>query len=358
MTHSARGWLLTVALGFVCQALSLRAAAQEPARPEYLPSSVVVQEQYSAYALPPSGWPVYDFSQPDPLLDRPYSAQPSLFANVETNVLWLHLRNQLGGFVQNGFTGQGERVKFAGNPLDPTASPRFEVGYRFPDNWGSLSFGYRFLVSQGHDQLMTDSNDVVQAPANQDGRLVYNQMDFTYNSREYSLDPNWNMRWGVGVRTMFLYFDSRLQFIDPGTDPGTILAQSESNYIQCYGAWAYLDLERRIGDSGFAVFGRLEGTDTYARTYQNYTETVAGAGPGGGPETFLNRYTGGVMVSIAREVLGVSYVVPEWNYSRFMLGYQYETYFQIGRQSPFNGFIDTRGQLDAHGLFLRAEINF
>jgi hypothetical protein len=165
------------------------------------------------------------------------------------------------------------------------------------------------------------------------------------------------MRWGAGLRTLFLFFDSRIQFIDPAMDPGTPLAQTESNHLRCYGVWGFCDIERKMPLPGLAIFGRLEGTDTYARTSQQYTETVAGS-PGGGPLGFVNRFDGSVGVSILREVLGLSYTVPQWNYARFMLGYQYETYFQIGRQSPTSGIIDTRGQLDVHGLFLRGEFTF
>jgi hypothetical protein len=52
---------------------------------------------------------------PDPLLDRPYSAQPGFFANVETNFLLLHLRSRLGAPVFNTFTGSNDTVSFAGN---------------------------------------------------------------------------------------------------------------------------------------------------------------------------------------------------------------------------------------------------
>jgi hypothetical protein len=65
-------------------------------------------------------------------------------------------------------------VSFAGNRLDPTASPRFEIGYRLPDNWGSIQLGYRFLATSGTDQLTTGPQDNVQAPANQVGRLDFN----------------------------------------------------------------------------------------------------------------------------------------------------------------------------------------
>jgi hypothetical protein len=321
-----------------------------------LPAPTPVQERPAPYILPAPGWPEIDLSGPDPLLDRPYSAQPGWFANVETTILWPHLRNQLGDRLPNPFTGQADAIAFAGNRLDPTASPRFEVGYRLPDNWGSLSFGYRFLATQGHDQLVTGPEDAVQGATDQVGRFDYNMVDFVYGSREYSLDPNWNMRWGIGARMLFLYFDSRIQFVSPATDEGAVQGQSESNHLRCYGPWGYLDIERKIGHTGLSVFGRLEGMDSYARINQIYRETVAGA-PGEAAQTLQDRLTGAVSVSMLREVVGLSYTVPRWNYSRFMLGYEYETYFQIGRLSTA-GPVDTRGQLDVHGLFLRAELNF
>jgi len=156
---------------------------------------------------------------------------------------------------------------------------------------------------------------------------------------------------------MYFFFDSQLQFINPAADVGTILKQTESNHLRAYGVWSFLDLERTMPIPGLAIFGRLEGTDFYARTSEVYTETVSG-GSGAAPLGFVNRFDGSVGPSILREVLGVSYTVPQWNYARFMLGYQYETFFHIGRQSPPDSILDTRGQLDVHGLFLRGEFNF
>jgi hypothetical protein len=85
---------------------------------------------------------------------------------------------------------------------------------------------------------------------------------------------------------------------------------------------------------------------------------VAG-NPGDLPATFQARYSGAVSVPTLRGVFGLSYTVPSWSrHSRFLLGYEYETFFQIGRETPTPGILDTRGQLDAQGLFLRAEISF
>jgi hypothetical protein len=156
---------------------------------------------------------------------------------------------------------------------------------------------------------------------------------------------------------MSLFFDLRGQFAAAGGEPGTALAQSESNYVQCYGFWANLDLERQLRPPGLCAFFRLEGADFFARVHQNYTETVAGS-PAEGPQTFAASFRGSVGPSSLREVVGVSYTVPRWNVSRFLIGYQYAQFFQIGRLSSTTGVPDTRGSLDANGLFLRAEFNF
>jgi hypothetical protein len=372
MMYSCRTWFIAVAVACLPFSGTMTfVQAQDPPKkqgqgngqlattpPEDIqtaPTPVTPREP--AYVLPPVCWPTYDFAEPNPLLDRPYVAQPGYFANSETNILWLHLHNKLSAPVPNPVTGNLDQVDLGHTHLDVGVAQRFEFGCRLPDNWGTCSFGYGFLSTQGQQASFTGPEDSLQAIADKRGRLVYNMFDLTYGSREFSLDPFCNMRWGVGFRTLFLYFDSRGNFTAPGSDPGSVLAQFESNFVQQYGAWAYLDLEREFGPPGLACFLRVEGADFFARNHQNYTEVVAG-GPGQGPQTTTVSFAGSVGPSSLREVLGISYTVPQWNYSRFMLGYQYEQFFQIGRQSPASGIIDTRGSLDAHGFFLRAEFNF
>jgi hypothetical protein len=368
-----RGWLLAAAVTWACSGSIARAqvavlppdpgaqpAGQSgPPRPadDTLPYPAALAQRPPAYALPPEGWPAVDFAQPDPLLDRPYSAQPGFFTNVEMNVLWLHLHNRLSGPVLNAVTGQTDQVMLGRTRLDAAVAPRFEVGSRIPDNWGSVMFGYGFLASRGREVSATGPEDTVQAPAEKVGRLVYNLFDLTYTSREYCLDPFGNMRWGVGPRLMFFYFDARGEFPSAGPGPGSALTQSETNFIHCYGFWAFLDVEREIGSSGLRAFFRLEATDLFGRVNQNYSQTVTG-NLGQGPLNTSARFTGSVGPSILREVVGVSYTVPQWNHTRFLLGYQYEEFFQIGRLSSTSGVPDTRGSLDAHGLVLRAEFNF
>jgi hypothetical protein len=129
-----------------------------------------------------------------------------------------------------------------------------------------------------------------------------------------------------------------------------------SNSVSGGGVWVFLDLERKMPIPGLAFFGRIEATDLISEIRQGYSETVVG--PNGAPLAFQARYDFSVGVPILREVIGASYTVPQWNYSRFMLGLQYETYFEIGRDNLNIGIPTSRGQLDLFGLFFRAELNF
>lgn len=361
MIASARGWLIAAAVAALA-GLHPQLGRADDAPPansagEQLPSPTALEPQRPpAYVLPPPSWPTYNYSQPDPLLDRPYAAQRGWYTNVEPNFLLVHLRNQLGGPVTNGITGATDFIKFQGNPVNPTISPRFEIGYRFPGNWGGFQLGYRFLTTQGSDHLTTGPEDNIQAPAQQQGVLNFNLIDFFYVSREFSFGPYWNLRWGAGARALFLYFNSGLRFLNPGSALGDIFAQNESNSVSGFGVGTFIDLERKMPIDGLALFGRFEATDLEAQVRQGYSETVTG--PGGAPLTFNARYDFSVGVPILREVVGASYTVPQWNYSRFMAGIQYETYFQIGRDQLTNGIPNSRGQLDLYGLFFRAEFNF
>jgi hypothetical protein len=361
MIPGARGWFVAAAVaalaGLHLQLGRAVAAPPADAEGETLTSPTpLAPQQPPAYVLPPPSWPTYNYNQPDPLLDRPYAAGPGWYTNVEPNFLLVHLRNQLGGPVTNGITGATDFIKFEGNPVNATISPRFELGYRFPGNWGGFQLGYRFLTTQGSDFMTTGPEDDIQAPAQQRGILNFNLVDFTYVSREFAVGPYWNMRWGAGARALFLYFNSGLQFINPGSALGDIRAQNESNSVSGFGVWSFIDLERKMPIPGLALFGRFEATDLEAQIRQGYSETVNG--PSGVPLAFAARYDFSVGVPILREVAGASYTVPHWNYSRFMLGIQYETFFQIGRDQNTSNIPNSRGQLDLYGLFFRAEFNF
>lgn len=366
MTCNFRRWLVLLA-GLVLLGTTLRAAAQEPV-PDTLPDPTPLIEQPPTpppYVLPPPGWPAVACECPDPLLDRPDAAQPGLVVNVEANPVMVHFRNQLNSPMPNPVTGKTDEVQFPGNQFNPTVSPRIEIGYRFPDNWGTCQFGYTSIASQGRDIVFTgvqpqDSNtsDSFQGYAGQEGRLDLNMMDLSYVSQDFIMGPQWNFRAGAGARYLASYLDSRIQFLAPAAGPGAILAQSESNRNSAGGVWAFLDVEHELfGIPGLYFFGRGEASQLYCRIRQNYAEEIVNAA-GAGTQLIQVQNASGIGLPILRGVVGLSYTVPQWNYMRFMIGYQYGSFFQLGRLTSTNEVTDTRGQLDIQGLLLRAEIHF
>jgi hypothetical protein len=334
-----------------------------------------VQDRPPAYVLPPppnytadgEGW------TRSPLLERlEEMALPGFFANVESSVVWIHLRNQLvGGTVTIAQTSgapvntalnlppgagmpiTGDVISFPGNPLDPTVTPRFEVGYHFPDGFGEVRLGYRFMESSGSDMLTVGD----LGPAAQHGRLDMNIIDLDYGTRQFSLWPNWQMRTAVGLRYATAFFDSHVAFLNPvtiqespfGLAPFTRFSQSESSFNRYIGAHGVFEVGRQLLVPELALFGRVEGSGLFGRVTQTFRETFAES-----PGSTETRRTSNVGVPTLATQVGLSYEVPRWNHSRFMIGYQFEMWWQFGRGNNDLSF----GTLDDQGLFLRAELNF
>jgi hypothetical protein len=308
---------------------------------------MIEEERPAPYILPPPDhWSTTELPFPDPLLDRPCAALPGLFFNVEPNALWTHFRNQLQIPIAVTPT-RTDTLAFFGPKLNPTVSPRFEIGCRLEDGWGSLLVGYRFLTTQGSSQEAADT----AGSAQNSGRLALNSFDFGYASQEFSLGPALDMRWRTGLRSTIVYYDARLSFNDRDTGPGSLLEQREINYFWGVGPWLGLDLARNTTIPGLAIFARVEGALQFGHITQTGTELF------GGNSQDATRLVQGqssfeVTVLQLAEEIGLSYTVPCWNHSRFLLGYHYETWFQVGRLNS------SRGQIDTQGVFLRAELNF
>jgi len=327
-----------------------------------------------AYVLPPppnysdidEGWIA------SPLLERPEAAPPGIFVNVESSVVWSHLRNELvGGMVTLAQTSgaspssavglppgagmpiTGDIVKFPGNRLNATVTPRFELGYRFPDGFGELRLSYRFLDTTGSDTVVVAE----LGPAAQKGRLDVNFVDLDFGTREFSLGPNWEMRTAVGLRYATAYFDSQVTFRNPvtiqetpfGTAPFTRLSQSEAVGNWYIGVHGVLEVGRKLWVPGLTLFGRAEGAGLYGRVHQTFKETFLES-----PGFTQTRVAGGVGTPSLAAQAGLSYDVPNWNHCRFLIGYQYEMWWQFGRGNDDLSF----GTLYDQGLFLRAEFSF
>jgi hypothetical protein len=165
------------------------------------------------------------------------------------------------------------------------------------------------------------------------------------------------MRTAVGMRYATAFLDSQVTFLHPvtvtgspfGTGPFTRLFQSESLGNRYFGAHAVLEVGRKLWVPGAALFGRLEGAGMYGRVHQTFREAFVEA-----PGFTQQRVTNGVGTPMLAVQTGLSYDVPQWNHARFLIGYQFEEWWQFGRGDNDLSF----GALYDQGLFLRAEFNF
>jgi hypothetical protein len=337
-----------------------------PEAAERLPPPTGALDRPPAFVLPPppdysavhEGW-IHS-----PLLERPEAAPQGVIFNVESSVVWVHLRNKLVGGtapVENavglppsaGMPITGDIISFPGNRLNATVTPRFELGYRFPDGFGELRLSYRFLDSSGSDTVTVGD----LGPAAQRGRLDVNLIDLDFGTREFSLGPDWEMRTAVGLRYATAFFDSQVTFLRPvtvqeapfGTAPFTRLSQSEAVGNRYIGVHGVLEVGRKLWVPDLTLFGRIEGAGLYGRVHQTFKETFVE--PPGFTQT---RVTNGVGTPMLATQVGLSYDVPRWNHCRFMIGYQFEMWWQFGRGNNDLSF----GTLDDQGVFLRAEFTF
>ena len=172
------------------------------------------------------------YFQEDPLLDLPQLPAPGWFAGAEASLVGPHVTNQLKNFVP----GRIDQIALPSAQLDWTVSPRFDIGYRLPSGFGEFSLGYRFLTSQG-----SDSSEQLLGPASLSSMLDINQFDFDYSSREISLGDDWIMKWTIGGRLAFVYFDSQAYqaFALPGS-PNYVLGQKATNFFDGFGPHACL----------------------------------------------------------------------------------------------------------------------
>jgi hypothetical protein len=329
-------------------------AAGEPPEPNLLP--LPTPERPPPYVLPPiDRSPVPEGLGFDPLIERPFAPRSGWYTDVETSILSVHLRNQLRETVSVGDRSDPfDENLVPGSRLNTAVVPELGLGYRMANGLGAFVLSYRFLRTSG--SAVTGAG---LGPALQHGHLDLNVVELDYRSREYSLGEfpgdRWNFRWSFGLRFAQSDFSNRLSFASPNPllPADAVLEQSTFNNFAGLGPHAVVLVERKLDRvlPGLAFGGSLDSGDTFGGIVQHFSETINGT-PGTGPQVGVTNNKNQVGVLSLRAQVGFSYTVPRWNHSYLFVGYQYESWFQLGRLNS------SRGQLNLSGLVLRLEYNF
>ncbi len=352
MIRAGRTLLLLAALG---GAAATTARAQSPARPPDAPnpSPYTVPLPVAAQPAAPPGPPTPTFApaplpgpyfEADPVLDRPPLPQPGWLADADLGLVIPHLKNHLVGTVQLPGAAAPDTVALGSAALDWTAFPRVEAGYRLPSGFGAVAMSFRFLDTEGNG-----STAGLDGPAALHSRLSLYETGLDYLSDETSLWPNWDMKWTVGLRVLWSFFDSRADESAALAAAGsTVVEQRESNWYCGVGPHLGLELDRQIGCTGLAFVLRSEGSIYIGRLRQAFYETST---------TGLSA-SSSIPVSQGVPELaffaGLRWQPPQWKGAEFYAGYQYEYWWDVGR----NNSTTSSGDMAVQGFFVRAGWNF
>lgn len=312
-------------------------------RPLDVPRSLMLPES------PPS--PVgleAPYFESDPLLDPPEMPQPGWFAAVDANVLAPHFKNRLTETLNIGPAGASS-IHAAGAALDWTVSPSIESGYRLESGFGAVALSYRFLASRG-----SSLGQGADGPAMLNSRLDLNQGDLDYLSNEFSLWPSWEMKWRAGARAAVVYYDAQEhQSVAAAAAGSGLVDQRNTNCFAGGGFHAGFELVRHLEDSGWAFIVRTDSAAMMGQLRQGFFARSTVAGPDGSFTAQLHD-TGIQGVPSLAGALGLSWQPPRSNGVEVFAGYQYEYWWNIGRQSSTL----SRGELGSQGIVVRASINY
>ncbi len=280
----------------------------------------------------------------DPLLEPTPIRPPGLFAGIEADLVWPHIKNRLTAPVTiDGFT---DTLHLPTASLEFTGSPLFILGYRFPQGCGEFTASYRSLVTEGTRNI---ENFDFLGDGFLKSRLNVNVVDLDYGSQEIPLVTEapgqlWDLKFDVGARIAGVYFDTKAS--------GFALSQETSNNF--FGAGPHLSLEvyRYFQDfNGLALYGKVESAVVIGRVHQNFRESFSVDGV-----TVVSGATsqhGAQAVPVLGIEAGLSWTpVHTLRWLRFSGGYILNQWWDVGTVGG------STADLTYQGLFLRTELHF
>jgi hypothetical protein len=276
----------------------------------------------------------------DTSIDWPNTPPPGWFGALELDLLATHIKNHLQAQLQlDGFDPNVVALPTA--ELQWTGSPRIEFGYRFCEGCGELRAGYRFLVTDG--ARVISGFDLDGSDGALRSRLSVNVLDLDYGSRDYCLDPHWDLKCRVGARLATVFFDSRADAF--------FLEEKTSNNFVGVGPHAGLELWRSFDWPGLAIFARVDGATLFGRVSQGFEEIITDEN--GNSTGAALHVTSTQAIPELEFQIGLGWTSC-WHhhFSRLALGYQFERWWDIGNAA------DSRAELTAQGVFFRYEFGF
>jgi hypothetical protein len=305
---------------------------------------------------------------PDPLLDPPFFPSPGWFAGAEVQIVRPHLINEYKNSVFPGkaihdnsglfpLGPNAKTVNLPAGPLDWTASPRVFAGYRLPAGFGEFMMAYRHLGTSGNSSV-PDTN----GPVSLNSRFAFDTLDIDYNSREISLWPNWDMKWSLGLRNTWLFSSTQgTQPFDQASTSNGVFDARQSNHLWGIGPHSALELNRRLGDSGWSLYFRTDFGAAFSSVYEQWNIVTTTIGSNGRPLPGQTRAWGRQFMPQINGRAGLSWKPAPTSGARFFIGYQYEVFWDLNRLPQTNGTPfspPSLGQYWSQGIVLQGTFNW
>jgi hypothetical protein len=295
---------------------------------------------------PPDQWP----AEPPAAFVVPSGPRPGFFGAVDFSLLFPHVKHDVGADVPITYNvifidfppiappRSIDNVNLPFASQDATLAPKFTLGWRFDGDRGAVQLTYRNLASEGNDWI---SNFDAAGDGALRSRIDLNEVGLNYSTTEHPLGALWGIRWEAGARLATIYHDSQAF--------GQALGQMSSNFFIGAGPQAALDVTREFPDTGFAFFSRIDAADYLGRIQQKFSERL---GDPRNPYGFgFSQQDGSQAVPYVGVQAGFSWLSHLGRY-RVTAGYEFDQWWNTARIG------DSRGYVQAQGLFLRTEYNY
>lgn len=321
----------------------LKSLPHPPEQPKSLFLEAPVERPYTCEPV------VHPYFEHDPLLDAPDLPQPGWFYALDMAVVGPHIFKNLSNDLAVG-SRPADHISLPNRGLDWTVAPRMEVGYRLPSGFGGFALSYRTLASTGLSQIFGPDG-----LANLRSRMDMHVIDLDYESREYTPSDRWTMRWRVGPRLLFLFYESALNQSLASATAGTgILQQNLTNSLVAIGPHASVELTRQLGTPGMALLGRVDVGSIAGRIRQGSAESALDSASPTGVSFGQDHVSSSQTAPMASGLFGLTWK-PASTCIDCFVGYQCEYWWNVGRLSLNPA---SRGELAIQGLVLRVQYNY
>jgi hypothetical protein len=313
-------------------------------RPAEQPPSLFRQASAPQYGCDPLPGRYFEY---DPLLDPPSFPQPGFIADVEVQAAAPHILHSRANGVPVG-PNPPNSIVVPVSGLNWTASPQVELGYRLPSGFGEFLVNWRYIGTSGSSTTPFGPD----GPASLQSRLNFNLVDIDYASREFTPWQHWGMQWRLGVRGLYMNYDTQLTQPFAAAAAGSgILQNRATNSYEGWGGHVGVELNRDLNQflPGLDIISKLDFGSTIGTIKQGVSQITTG-----GPNGFGGVQNGQASPSLSAQ-LGLNYHPPGTRVDLYVGGF-YEYWWNIGALENFSPI--SRGELSVTGVTFRLAYNY